>query len=210
MPFLWILLKGFGAGLLISVPTGPVGFLCVRRTSLYGRKAGLVSGLGSVTADVLYALIVLGILRGLGEFFLEYQLPLRFLGASLLLFIGFSFIRKKMHSEKDNIEHKNLWNSYISTFFITATNPIQMITFAALFGSLGIIFHNISGAIFFVAGLAIGAFFWWAGLTVIIDRYRNHIGHETAEQISFVVGIIIFAMGAGIFTTALLQCLHIY
>ncbi len=203
-----MLLKGMGAGLLISVPTGPVGFLCVRRTSLYGRMSGLVSGLGSVSADIVYALVVLGVLHGVGEFLLRYQSIVRLAGSLFLLSIGYSLIHQKEH--KVDVEHKNLWSAYFSTFFITATNPVQMITFVALFGTFGIGLHHVHWIGVFIVGLAIGAFMWWVGLTLFIEKFSHAVSTSVAEKISFIVGIVVFAMGAGVLASVAMHALHFH
>ena len=210
MPFLIMLLKGVGAGLLISVPTGPVGFLCVRRTSLYGRIAGLVSGLGSVSADIIYALVVLGVLHGVGEFLLKYQPFVRCAGALFLLSIGYSLICQKREEAKEYVYHKNLWSAYFSTFFITATNPVQMITFAALFGTFGMGLHHTHWIGVFILGLSIGAFMWWVGLTLFIEKFSHTISMGVADKISFVVGVVVFAMGAGVLASVVMHALHFY
>ena len=36
------LLKGILVGIVIAIPVGPVGVLCIRRTILHGRLAGFV------------------------------------------------------------------------------------------------------------------------------------------------------------------------
>ena len=51
------LLKGIAVGIVIAVPVGPVGVMCVRRTILEGKRAGFVSGLGAATADALFGCV---------------------------------------------------------------------------------------------------------------------------------------------------------
>ena len=51
---LLLLLKGIAVGLAIAAPVGPVAVLCIRRTLLQGPSAGLASGFGAVTADVIF------------------------------------------------------------------------------------------------------------------------------------------------------------
>ena len=51
------LLKGMLVGVVIAVPVGPVGILCIRRTILDGRLAGFFSGLGAATADSFFGII---------------------------------------------------------------------------------------------------------------------------------------------------------
>ena len=43
--------KGIVVGIVIAVPVGPVGVMCIRRTVFEGKLAGFVSGLGAATAD---------------------------------------------------------------------------------------------------------------------------------------------------------------
>src|SRR4026207_2057232 len=59
--FLGLLLKGVLVGILIAVPAGPVGVLCIRRTIFHGRLAGFLSGLGAATADAVF-----GVIAGVG------------------------------------------------------------------------------------------------------------------------------------------------
>ena len=76
-------LKGIVVGIVIAVPIGPVGVMCVRRTVFAGKLAGFVSGLGAATADA-----VIGIIAGFGltvvsDWLLGYQQWLRIAGACL-------------------------------------------------------------------------------------------------------------------------------
>jgi len=49
--------KGLLIGFSIAAPVGPIGLLCIQRTIAYGRKSGLVTGLGAATADGLYGAV---------------------------------------------------------------------------------------------------------------------------------------------------------
>ena len=50
---LHLILTGFGLGLLISAPVGPVNILCIQRTLAKGFWAGFAIGLGAIGADFL-------------------------------------------------------------------------------------------------------------------------------------------------------------
>ena len=52
-----IFIKGILIGLLVSVPLGPIGVLCIQRTLNKGRMSGFVSGLGAAVADTIFAVI---------------------------------------------------------------------------------------------------------------------------------------------------------
>ena len=67
------LLKGIVVGIIIALPAGPVGVLCVRRTLFDGPTYGFISGLGAATADTIF-----GIIAGFGitivrDVMLRYQ-----------------------------------------------------------------------------------------------------------------------------------------
>src|SRR5438045_9488165 len=51
--WLALLLKGVLVGIIIAIPAGPVGVLCIRRTIFHGRLAGFVSGIGAAAADAV-------------------------------------------------------------------------------------------------------------------------------------------------------------
>src|SRR5712691_237532 len=87
---LGFLLKGVLVGIIIALPTGPVGVLCIRRTILHGRLAGLVSGLGAASADAVFGVIAAFGLGFISELLLDYQGWLRLGGAGFLLYIGIS------------------------------------------------------------------------------------------------------------------------
>jgi len=50
-------IKGLIAGFLICAPFGPIGLLCVRRTLMDGKLAGVASVLGASVVDALYCAI---------------------------------------------------------------------------------------------------------------------------------------------------------
>jgi threonine/homoserine/homoserine lactone efflux protein len=56
-----IILHGFLIGMLISVPTGPVGFLCLRRALLHTKRASFSSAFGSIGADLIFGLSVFSV-----------------------------------------------------------------------------------------------------------------------------------------------------
>ena len=51
------LLRGILIGIIFGVPGGAIGALAVQRTFCYGRRAGLLTGLGSSVADSFHACV---------------------------------------------------------------------------------------------------------------------------------------------------------
>src|SRR5712691_2753351 len=85
---LFFFVKGIAVGIIIAVPVGPVGVMCIRRTVSEGKLAGLVSGLGAATADAVFGIIAGFGLTVVSDWLLDYQRWLRAAGACLLLAVG--------------------------------------------------------------------------------------------------------------------------
>src|SRR5947208_8311830 len=83
-----LLLKGVLVGIIIAVPAGPVGVLCIRRTIFHGQMAGFLSGLGAATADAVFGIIAAFGLTVISDLLLDYRDWLRIGGGAFLLFIG--------------------------------------------------------------------------------------------------------------------------
>src|SRR5205809_5145142 len=81
-------LKAIAVGIVIAVPVGPVGVMCIRRTVFEGKLAGFVSGLGAATADAVFGMIAGFGLTVVSDWLLDYQQWLRIAGACLLLAVG--------------------------------------------------------------------------------------------------------------------------
>src|SRR5207237_2699425 len=85
---LWLLVKGVLVGIIIAVPAGPVGVLCIRRTIFHGQLAGFLSGLGAATADAVFGIIAGFGLTVISDVLLDYQNWLRVGGAGVVLYVG--------------------------------------------------------------------------------------------------------------------------
>src|SRR5258708_1374419 len=82
------LVKGIAVGIVIALPVGPVGVLCVRRTLFQGPVFGLLSGLGAATADTMFGVIAGFGLTFLRDGLLPYQDLLGAAGGAFLLGLG--------------------------------------------------------------------------------------------------------------------------
>ena len=85
--------KGAAAGIAIAAPVGPVGVLCVRRTLEFGRKAGLISGLGAAVADALFGAVAAFGLTLVANWLTAHEAPIRAVGGALLIVLGVRALR---------------------------------------------------------------------------------------------------------------------
>src|SRR5438552_7870050 len=82
-----LLLKGIAVGLVIAVPVGPVGVLCIRRTIFEGRLFGFLSGLGAASADTIFGIIAGFGLTVISHLLRDYQEWMRVAGGLFLVYM---------------------------------------------------------------------------------------------------------------------------
>lgn len=162
-----LLLKGMLVGLIIAVPAGPVGVLCIRRTIFHGRLAGFVSGFGAATADAVFGIIAGFGLTVISDLLLGYQDWLRVIGSAFLLLIGLkAFGADPLAGTQSQRDPESLVADFASTFFLTITNPITILAFLAIFAGIGFTGEEatLGRAAVLVLGVWLGSLLWWAAL----------------------------------------------
>jgi threonine/homoserine/homoserine lactone efflux protein len=144
-----------------------VGILCIRRTILDGRLAGLFSGLGAATADSVFGIIAGFGLTVISDSLFYYQDLLRIGAAAFLLYVGISsLMTDPMARRRSDDDPQGLFGDFASTFALTITNPVTILSFIAIFGAIGFTGDEATllHAAILVAGVWLGSFMWWFGL----------------------------------------------
>lgn len=191
------LLEGILLGFSIAAPVGPIGVLCIRKTLQFGRLSGLLSGLGAAFADSIYAVIAAFGLTLISNFLLAGQFWFRLIGGVFLLYLGWKTFVAKPTSEMKNISQTTLLNDFVSTFFLTITNPMTIFSFLAVFAGLGL--SNVNGdysqASALVLGVFLGSAVWWLFLSECITLFRKKVSQKVMTWINRIAGLIILAFG---------------
>jgi threonine/homoserine/homoserine lactone efflux protein len=192
------LLRGLVIGFSIAAPVGPIGVLCIRRTLAEGRVSGLFSGLGAATADAIY-----GCVAGFGVTFISgilinQQILFRLIGGLFLCYLGVkTFLARPSEQSPSIIRHFGLAGAYASTFFLTLTNPITILSFAAIFAGLGLVSTggNFVSAALLVLGIFFGSASWWFLLSGGISLFRSRFSRNWLHWVNRISGIIILVFG---------------
>lgn len=194
------LLKGIILGLSIAAPVGPIGVLCIRRTLANGMLIGFISGLGAATADAIYGFIAALGISALSGFFLDHQSYLRVIGGVFLLYLGYTTFKSMPAKMAAKAGRGGLIGAYVSTLFLTITNPLTILSFAAIFAGLGVIATDKSyGSPFFlVIGVFLGSMLWWLLLSGTVNALRRNFDQKHLKLINQLSGLII--TGFGIFS----------
>ncbi len=191
-------LKGLILGFSIAAPVGPIGLLCIRRTIQYGRLSGFFSGLGAAAADAVYGVVAAFGLNLLSDLLIAGRLWLHLIGGFFLLYLGFrTFFAKTGDITKGSVSHKTLLADFFSTFFLTFTNPLTILSFVAVFAALGLteqrgVYWN---TILLISGIFFGSAIWWLLLSEGITLFRKKISQNMMIWVNRFAGSVIALLG---------------
>ncbi len=190
-------LKGIAIGFSIAAPVGPIGILCIRRTLSNGRASGLFSGLGAATADAIYGSIAGFGLTFISNFLVSQATWLRFAGGVFLIYLGARTFLSKTSEQQVTAKKMGLLGDYLSTFVLTLTNPLTIISFAAVFAGLGLgsAAADYGSAAFLVLGVFLGSAFWWFLLSGGVALFRARFSLGGLRWVNRFSGLIIAAFG---------------
>ena len=191
------LLRGLAIGFSIAAPVGPIGVLCIRRTLAEGRLAGLLSGLGAASADAVYGFIAGFGLTYVSNMLVGYQSWIRLVGGLFLCCLGvLTFLSRPAESPARTQGEGLLWD-YASTFVLTLTNPMTIISFAAVFAGLGIgsATGDYRSATLLVLGVFGGSAAWWLILSGGVSLLRSRFNRQALVWVNKGAGVIISLFG---------------
>ncbi len=191
------LLKGLLIGFSIAAPVGPIGVLTIKRTLSEGRTSGFVTGMGAAMADTVYGIIAAFGLTAISSFLLAQEFWIKLIGGLFLLYLGVKSFVTKPASKAANVDSKGLFSNFISTFFLTVTNPTTILSFLAIFAGLGLgtTKTDYSSSMTLVLGIFIGSALWWLILSSIVSFFQSKITPDRLIWINRLSGLIIISFG---------------
>lgn len=196
-----LLIKQIVLGLSIAAPIGPINIEIIRRGLFQGFWSSLLVGAGGMTADCIIMFLMY---QGLSYVLAldEVQLTLIVIGALVLTYTGLqSFIHQKepeIVMERHHLMEKGLMHSYVTGVLIAAFNPLNILFWLGIYGSvLSNSFNDenkikaflISSAIFIGIGL------WNLNLALIIHFGKKSLSQNSLKWISATASLIILGFG---------------
>ena len=191
------LLKGIILGFSIAAPVGPIGVLCIRRTLSCGMRNGFMSGLGAASADAIYGSIAALGLSVVSSFLIDQQYYLRLIGGAFLLYLGYTTYTSIPAETAAIAKGEGLMGAYLSTLFLTITNPMTILSFAAVFAGLGLGAADGNGmsALLLILGVFSGSLLWWALLSGLVNILRDKFDQQRLKWVNQLSGLIIAGFG---------------
>ncbi|MDE2229967.1 MAG: LysE family transporter [Alphaproteobacteria bacterium] len=191
--------KGVVVGLILAVPVGPAGMLCVRRTLIEGVTFGFTSGLGAACADALFGAIAGFGLTFIRDWLLAWRDALGLGGGAFLLVVGLKGLLIPHQFRVGPVGGERLAAAFASTFALAITNPVTILVFAAIFTQIGFdpASGNVSIAVL-VAGVFSGSLAWWVSLCLAAPALRR-VGMSWLPRFS---GALLAVSGMGLLGAA--------
>ena len=170
-----LVVRGIVIGFSIAAPVGPIGVLCIRRTLADGSTTGLLTGFGAATDAVYGAIAAIG-LTALTGALVGGQMWIRLIGGAFLLYLGLrTLLAKPAARAAETPGRAGLLGAFASTFLLTLTNPMTILSFVAVFAALGL--GTTHPEPLSAAGLVIGVFagsaLWWLTLSAAVAMFRS-------------------------------------
>ncbi len=191
------LLRGIILGFSIAAPVGPIGVLCIRRTLASGFVAGLASGLGAASADAIYGAIAALGLTVVTGLLVSHQDWLRLIGGAFLCYLGVRTFLARPAGQLLSAQNVGLASAYASTFLLTLTNPMTILSFVAIFAGLGIASAggDYASAGLLVLGVFTGSATWWLLLSAGTSCFRSRLSQGALKWVNRASGTVIAGFG---------------
>ena len=119
------------------------------------------------------------------------------MGGLFLLYLGVKILLSRPKERLTSESGKGLGGAYASTFFLTLTNPMTILAFAAIFAGLGVASGGgdyLSAGIL-VWGVFLGSTLWWVILCSGVGLFRKKFDLQALRWVNRISGVLIMAFG---------------
>lgn len=197
---IFYIIQGMLIGVVVSVPVGPLGLLCINRSLMLGAVAGLASGMGVATADALAAGIAALGISLVSDFLLAYQFLLRLVGGIFLCVLGYRIFRTEAASNLPALSPNGLLSAYATTFFLTFTNPVTILSFIAIYAGWHVpsLHGHYLAALFLMAGVFLGSALWWVILFAGLTLFKLELSSGFVGWVHRLSGVVIVGFGIAV------------
>lgn len=189
--------KGLLIGIIIALPFGPIGVMCMQHSVIRGMTYGLVAGLGAALADAMF-----GALAGFGvsmssEFLEANQILLQIIGAVFLCFLGVKSYFSLPKSVAEVEDSESFQKIFAGTFILTLTNPFTLLCFAGIYTGLGICLsgEGVLATLVLSAGVFVGSAFWWILISFGMSLLKHKVDLKWVGNINRISGIVLICFG---------------
>jgi threonine/homoserine/homoserine lactone efflux protein len=190
------LARGLAIGFTIAAAVGPISLLTIRRTLAHGRAYGLASGMGVALADASYGGIAAFGLTAITAILVGARSALAIVGGTFLIALGIRTILAPVPTRAATVvERPGLGGAFLSIYGLTMTNPMTILSFAAIFAGFGLAGGSLLEAALLTIGVFVGSSLWWIALTSVVGRLRTRLTPAVLVSINRASGVALLVFG---------------
>ncbi|MFC0407330.1 LysE family translocator [Roseomonas elaeocarpi] len=188
---------GMLIGCSIAIPIGPMGLLCIRRTLAWGMPAGISSGLGAATVNLLHGtLVLLGMGAAVPWLSQDSGTLHMFSGLFLLLSAARTLFRRRPSLTGEATPAPALLAAYASAAAFNLVNPMAMVLIVALLSPFAGAHPPSAGeAVLLLLGMFTAAAAWWACLCGAFALLRRRLPADTLLYVNQGAGMLLTVYG---------------
>ncbi|GLO67889.1 amino acid transporter [Oceanobacillus sp. E9] len=186
-------------GLSLSIPIGPINAAQLDKGIHQGFFHSWLVGVGGMFADVIFMLLIyFGVAPFLTTPFVKTFLWV--FGCFILLYIGIESLTKAKStlSNTSNVESTSKFNSFGTGFIIAISNPISIIFWLGIYGSVlakTTETSTNSQLLIYSSGIFLGIILWDIFMASVATSFRKFFHSKALYWISIIAGIVLIGFG---------------
>ncbi|MEK3837237.1 MULTISPECIES: LysE family transporter [unclassified Paenibacillus] len=186
-------------GLSLSAPIGPINAAQLDKGLRGGFLPAWVVGLGAISADIIYMLLVyLGMIHLLDAPFVKAFLWL--FGFFVLVYTGIESI---MHSGKITAAETrgsgiSLSKSFVSGFLMSLFNPLSILFWLGIYGSIlakAVNEYPMQQILIYSGAIVLGILLWDMTMAAASSMFRKFLTQRVLKAISVLSGLSLVGFG---------------
>lgn len=210
---LGLIAYGMTVGVALAAPIGPINVEIIRRGLRDGFLNGWMLGLGALSADTIYAILIVGGLTPLADS-PALRVPLFLAGGIMLGWVGWKSLRAalKGRATEDGAVPARHGRSYVTGFFMAVFNPMGIVYWLSVGAALVAEAVNrvgTAGSPILVGGVFLGILCWVTSLSIVAQISRRLVTGPAMRWITGISGVIIIGFGVWFLVQAIATLLSL-
>lgn len=196
---LGLIAYGMTVGVALAAPIGPINVEIIKRGLRNGFKDGWMLGLGALTADTLYAVVIVA---GLTPFVDSpaIRVPLFLAGGAMLCRVGWSSLKTARAGDiaDQSDPSPRHGRSFLTGFMLAVLNPMGIVYWFSVGSALvaeAVDRVGRGGAPVLVGGVFFGILCWVTTISIVAQVSRKFVTGKGMRWITGISGVIIIGFG---------------
>lgn len=196
---LGLIAYGMTVGVALAAPIGPINVEIIRRGLRDGFINGWMLGLGALSADTIYAIVIVGGLTPFADS-AALRVPLFLAGGIMLSWVGWNSLQtaRKGTAVDQGSAPARRGRSYVTGFFMAVLNPMGIVYWLSVGAALvaeAVERVGTTGSPILVGGVFFGILCWVTLLSTIAQVSRKFVTGNGMRWVTGISGVIIIGFG---------------